>query len=254
MTTDNIPQTEQVSKTEPVSPEAKVETQKIEVKPEQTPQPLTKDQIQQLITEQVDLAKRQLQSEKDRAVNEIKREADRKLRLAESRARAYESTLENAGDDLRPVAETAKAKAETQYYKEFYDQTEQERQVTRYREQFLQSLKEEVVALGIDPNDKTIDYAEDAPDYFTGRKRFTESTTKILKAREVESEKKLDDRLKQFETEFRKKHGLDSQDTTSATGVVNQSDADFMTAFGNGSLPVNKANLTRYEELKKKYY
>ena len=41
-----------------------------------------------------------------------------------------------------------------------------------------------------------------------------------------------EDRFKQLETDFRKEHGLDSQDTASGTGVVDQSDADFMAAEG----------------------
>ena len=48
---------------------------------EETPQPLTEERIQQIVAEQVELGKREIQSVKDRARLEIEN-AERRVRLA----------------------------------------------------------------------------------------------------------------------------------------------------------------------------
>jgi len=249
MTTDNIPQ-EQASTTESVSQET--QTQEKEQPKEQ--QPLTEERLQQILAQREAQLDARFQSTKDKAVAEARKEAERDARLAKSQTKAYQSVLEGADDDLKPLAEAAKQKGETQFLQDYYNEQERERQAGRYREQLEQSLKDEVVSLGLDPEDKAIDYAQDAPDYFTGRKRFTDSISKALKNKDAEKDKQLEERLNQFEIDFRKKHNLDSQDTTQGAGVVEQSDADFMAAFGAGELPVTKDNLAKLEEIKKRTY
>ena len=240
---DNIP-------TDTVPEVGQDSTEEVKKETTETPSP----DVQKLISEQIEIVKRQVQSEKDKAIAEIRREAERKTKFAESRAGAYESVLKTADEELKPLAEKARITADSQFYREFYEQQESEKRAKAYDEQLAQSLRDEVTALGIDPDDKGLDYANNATDYFTGRKRFTESVSKILKGKEIEREKQMDSKWTQLETDFRKKHGLDSQDTTVASGVVNQSEADFMADFGSGKLDMTQENLKRHTEIQKKYY
>ena len=232
------------------------------VTPPVAPPPLTEERIQQLIAEATKkaieegktLGKREMQGIKDKEVAEVKRKAD----LAERRAKSYESSFTDLDEDTRSRVEQQKTKGELEFYKAREQEEEARKQQEEYVERLNQSLKEEVSVLGIDPADKRIDYASDAKDYFEGRKRFSASLAKVVKEDKENLEKtlvqKAEDRFKQMETDFRKKHGLDSQDTTTSPGVVNQSEADFMAAFGAYELPDTKENRARYEEIKKKYY
>jgi len=259
--------TEKVVK-EPVSIEEPVSTTKSpeEVEEKVESQPLTEERVQQLIAEATQkatqeaiemgksLGKREMQAIKDREVAQVKRQAD----ILERRAKAYETGFSDLDEDSRARLETRKLQSENEYFKIREQEEEARRQQEVYFERLNQSLKNEVTSMGIDPSDSRIDYATDAGDYFEGRKRFTDSLAKIVRAEKESLEKttlqKAEERFKELEVAFRKEHGLDLQDTTTSAGVVNQSDADFMAAWGAYELPDNKENRARYEEIKKKFY
>lgn len=255
MTQEQKASTEQVSNETVSSGET---TQKTETKVE----PLTEERIQQLIAEATQkaieqgkvLGKREMQSIKDREVAEVQRKAE----LAESRAKAYETNLTDLDEETRAKLEAGKKNGELDYYKTRIQEEESRKQQEAYYEKLNQSLKDEVSVLGIDPSDSRIDYATDAPDYFEGRKRFSASLAKIVKQdKEKTSQdvmKQAEERFKKLEADFRKEHGLDSQDTTTSKGVVDQSDADFMAAWGDYRILDSAKNRERYEAIKKKYY
>ncbi len=257
MTQEQVASKEQAS-AGAVSQDTVVE--KVETKVET--QPLTEERIQQLIAEATqkaveqgkNLGRREMQAIKDKEVAEIKRKAD----LAERRVKAVDASLTDLDEETRAKVEHQKQKVELESYRTREQEDESRRQQEAYYEKLNQSLKDEVTSLGIDPSDKRIDYAEDAKDYFDGRKRFSDSLAKIVKSEKETLEKtlvtKAEERFKQMEADFRKQHGLDSHDTTTSTGVVTESEADFMAAFGRGDLPVNQVNLKRYEEIKTKHY
>lgn len=252
--------TEEV-KTESVPIEGQVSPPAEKVEAE-VPQPLTEERVQQLINEATqraieqgkDLGKREMQGIKDREVAQIKRQVD----LEKRRASVYETGFSDLDEDTRSQIESRKLKSENEFYRTQREQEEAQRQQEIYFERLNQSLKDEVTSMGVDPADARIDFAQDAPDYFEGRKRFTASLAKIVKAERESLERtaldKAEERFKKLETEFRKEHGLDSQDTSTGEGVVSASDADFMASFGAGDLKVTKENIARYEEIKKKYY
>jgi len=249
-------QEEQNLQTEQASEEqVSQETQKEEVK---TEQPLTAEQVRQIAEEAAASAyqrgRREMQGIKDREVADVKRQAD----LAEKRSKAYEAAFGNLDEDTRLQMEQQKLRGENEYYRS----REQEDLIRRQQEEYIgrlqQSLKDEAKAMGIDPGDNRIDYANDASDYFEGRKRFTESLAKITQEERNKLEQtaiqKAEERFKQLETEFRKEHGLDAQDNSQGAGNIIQSDAEFMDAFGRGELPVSKENLKRLEEIQNKNY
>jgi hypothetical protein len=255
--------TEQVAQTT-VSPatENKVENTTSETPKEEVKATLTEERVQQLIAEAQAkaiedgkmLGKREMQAIKDREVAAEKRRAE----LAERKAKIYEGSFNDLDDEAKAQLELRRLRGETELYKQREQEDSQSRQQQEYISRLEQSLKDEVNSYGVDPTDKRIDYAKDAPNYFDGRKRFTESLARIVRENRESAEKNLkmemDTKFKQMESDFRKKYGLDSHDTTSVTGVMSQSDADFMKAYGNYELPASKENIARYDQIKKKYY
>jgi len=235
-----------------------IETPPAEVKVEETKAPeLSEERIKKIIAEQFE---GQMYRIKDSAKTTVRKELDEALRradLAERKAKLYEGSFSDLDEDAKAQLELRKLRSEVEFNKskEIEERTLKQRE--EYGQKLEQSLKEEAIALGLDPLDKRIDYANDAPDYFAGRKRFTESTAKLVKENRDNLEKTLkqeaENRFKQFEADFRKKYGMDSQDTTTSAGVVDKSDADFMAAFGAGDLPVNKVNQARYNKIKSTY-
>lgn len=245
--------TEQPSKPEVVSTTPAVS--QTEKPPE--PAPLSREEVQKLIEQKSEewknIGKREMQAIKDREVAEVKRKAD----LAERRARSLDAGLSTLDEETRAKLEHTKTQGELDYYRSRDQQEEYAKQQEVYKAKLFQSLRDEVTAMGLNPDDKRIDFAQDSTDYFEGRKRFSESTSKILKAEKDAQEKtilsKAEERQKQLESEFRKKYGLDSHDTTSSAGVVNQTDADFLKKWGDYEIPSTPENLKRYAEIVKKY-
>lgn len=233
--TKSVPNQEPASSQEPVSPSA--EPPKPLEPQAQPPQPLTEERIQQLIAEATQraieqgkqLGKREMQSIKDREVAEI----SRKARLAESKARAYDSSFANLDEDTRSALEQAKLKGENKYYQDVFQEEENRRNQEAYANQLRQSLKEEATALGIDPNDNRIDYALDEGDYFKGRQRFTGSLSKIIKANQDTATKQMQDNFKAMEMNLRKELGLDAVPPSSGAGV-DTSEATFIKEYNAG--------------------
>ena len=205
------------------------------------------------VDEAKETGRRELQSQQ--ALN---RNSDRRAKQAEAQTSAYESSFGNLDEETRKEIENAKVRGENQFYKSQSQEDEARRQQETYNIALSQSLRDEVAALGIDTTDTRIDYAADAANYFEGRKRFSDSLAKVVKSEKDNIEKtivqKAEDRFKQLETDFRKEHNLDSQDTTTPSGVVNQSDAEFMADFGDNKIPASKENRARYDAIKVKHY
>ena len=247
MTTEKVEQ-------EPVSTEEQVsqEAEKVEAT---TEQPLTEERVLQLIAKRESQAReagrREMQGIKDREVAEVKRRAD----LAERRSNYDFSNLD---EDTRSQLEFQRMRGENEYYKG----REQEEEGRRQQEAYFASLEnlksEHLKRYKIDPSDSRIDLGNSQDDFISGWNKFDASVNRIVESEREKLEKtaveKAEERFKQLEADFRKEHGLDSQDTTSATGVVNQSDADFMAGWGAYELPDTKENRERYEKIKQKYY
>lgn len=134
--------------------------------------------------------------------------ADRRTQAAEV---AYKSSFDSLDPEVQKEVELVKLRREKV-------DGDKQVEVEQYNTQLKQSLRDEVGTLGIDPNDTRLDYALDAPSYFEGRKRFSESTAKILKVKDTEKEKALDDKFKQFKSDIRKELELDNVDTTTPMG------------------------------------
>jgi len=250
MVDENVVQVEPVSDKEPVSKgdEPKVE----ESKGEALKTELTEERVQQLIAEATkkavdearDAGRRELQSEQDR-----NRNAERKVRLAESKVSAYETSFKGLDEDTQRDIELARYREQDKYYQSSAQEEAQKQQQAAYYQQMNDSLVEEIKSWGIEPEDKRIDYASNAPDYFTGRKRFSDSLQKIVRDNQKKAEEKQGEDFKNLESKLRKDLGLDSVNTIVGSGGGGNSDADFKRDWGNGTLPTTKANMERARKL-----
>ena len=233
--------------------ETKEETASTEAEP-QTPQPLTEERVQQLIAEQTELVRRQTQSEKDKAIAEIRREAEKQVRRAQTERDTIKSTLKGydpeSGRDINELLEVAESKGQREYYESLARDEEQRKGFETYRQQLQGSLKSHLESLGIDPEDKRIDWAENESDFLTGRSKFDASVAKILKENQGAAEKRMKDDFKQLEATLRRELNLDSVETTTAAGG-GDSDAEFLDKFGKGEVPYTKENKERAEKLMK---
>ncbi|KKN56455.1 hypothetical protein LCGC14_0572280 [marine sediment metagenome] len=255
---EEVVQEEKASTEETTSKETETKAEeKGETKAEEksTEQPFSTEQearIQQMVSQAsteatktaVEAGRRQLQGEQDR-----NRNAESRARLAESRVKGYETSLSGLDEETQKDIELARLREQDKHYQSNAQDEEQRRQQATQIQQMNDSLTEEVKIWGIEPNDKRIDYASDAPDYFTGRKRFTDSLQKIVNAKQQEAGEKQAENLKNLETKLRKDLGLDSVDTTTGSGGGSDSDAEFKKGLGDGSLPLNKTNMARAKKL-----
>lgn len=240
-------QAEQVSKEEQVSPEVKPEV-KEEPKEEPQPQPLTEERLQQILAQD---RERTRQSSRDIARTEID-EANRGRRRAEAETSAYKSSFDNLDEESRKEAELNLLRGRDKQYQSFMQEEDGRRRAESYRQTLQTSLVENVKALGINPDDKRIDWAENENDFLAGRNKFDASVAKILKEDKGVTEKKMKDDFKDLEANLRKELNLDSVDT-STPAAGSDSDAEFMGKFGSGELPMTKANVDRHEKIKSQY-
>ncbi len=199
--------------------------------PEGTPSPevtpsqeqLSQEKITQMIQEQVSLAtdsaKREIQSVKDKARQEVEQ--------AQHRTRLVEGTLTNVGKNLGDIDPEVQSKVENERLRAenlYYAQVGQQREADQAREladsTFTSSLSQHLTQLGIDPGNTEIDWAREmGADYFTRQQRVFASIAKIQEKSKKATEVKQVDMEKEIETRIRKSLGLDSHDASAPAAM-----------------------------------
>jgi len=224
MPDEQIVTPEPVSVEEPVSQEdASVEVSQEGAKPEV--QPLTPE-VQALINKSVaaaiaresDQAKKEIQSAKDRARNEVE-QAQKRARFAEERLNKVKGGYEGLDPEVRERFELEDSKTQLSYYKQRELDEATRRNAEEYVKKLETSLANHLKEVGVDPSDSRIDWATDESNFLVGRERFDKSVAKILKEKGSASQKAMDDKFKELERNLRKELGVDSPDTTIASGV-----------------------------------
>lgn len=246
----NVQPQEPVSPQEPVP--ATTEPAPVEVKPVE-PEPLNEERIRQMIADAVgqgkEFGKRELQSRQDRNRADMLR-AERRVRGSEQILETMRSKIKELDPDAAKDMELAelRARAGEQQTLEREDASRQQAEVQAkaIHESIIAHLKE----IGIDPNDKRVDWADDAMDYITGRSRFDASVASILKADSQTKEAKWEQRLRDIEAKIAGANvEANSVPTDTSGGVAGTSDADFIKKFGNYELPDTKENRVRYNKI-----
>lgn len=230
-----------------VQADAVVETAPTEVT---EPQPFTPEQdakLQQMLSEASSTAKeagrREMQGIKDREVAT----ADRKARLAESKSAGYESSFANLDEDTRKDVELAQLKSRDQYYQSRESEETQRQQVAAFDQSFHTNLNQFITSMGVDPNDKGIDWGDDATDYLAKQQRVLSSVAKIQKVNAKVTEDKKTQDFKELEAKLRKDLGLDSVDTSTSAGISKGIPTDMGTFRGW----VDSLSQAEYKEKKK---
>ena len=245
----------QALKEEPV-PTPTGEVEKGTVQP---PAPLTPEALQEMIdkavakaTEQAkEMGRRELQRQQDRNKAALERES-RRAGSAEGLIKSIRTRYQDENPELAKDLELEELRARDAARRSH----EEEETIRQQQESFAQALQTSLVehlkSLDIDPQDKRVDWAEDAKDYVTGRSRFDTSVAKIIKENQETMKKGFEDRLKALEDKINKsQEEANSVDTTIPKGAVAGPDAEFLRDFGSGKLPMSKENIARYEKIVK---
>lgn len=178
-------------------------------------QPLTEERIKQLIAEQVEAGRRELQSFKDKARSEIE-SAQARAQLAEETLTSMETGLQETDPQ---AAELARLRAKDRFYQQRDAISKQQQTMTSFDKTFQDNINQFITNAGIEPTDKRIDWGEDAKDYLAKQQRILTSVSKIQKENQKTLESGLAQRQKDFEAKIRKDLGLDTEDTTTTASV-----------------------------------
>jgi len=153
-------------------------------------QPLTKEVVQQMIAKATTLAReqgrREMQGIKDREVAE----AQRRAQLAQERLGQVSTKFREVDPDAASLADQS---AELQYYRQQSAEEAQRQQIWATIQTFEFNMKQFITDLGIDPNDKRIDWGD------PNSQSLNERQGKILKSVGVikkENDKSKEDRQK----------------------------------------------------------
>lgn len=209
--------------------------------PTEQPKTYTEEEVRKMIAEEVDKKARHFQSISDKAVKASKeevRQARQSAELAEMKASEIER-LVASNPQLAQAVRSASVQAQNRAYQSQASAAEIEKLKAQYVEDMRDTIQNEY---GIDPNHPDIDWAEDAAKPVERTKRIMKSLAKIVRA---------GDKPK-VEEPVRKNNGATMVDkTVSASGGM--TDADFVRKFGIGDLPVTRANIDRYNKIRKSY-
>ena len=212
-------------------------------------QPSIEEQIAKAMEGQLENLSRTVQSHTDKAISRIQREADNTARITEDAMAALDATGEET-DVAKP-----KPRVQGQYRSQLEVRRQQEAAVKQTVDAFESNIRQHIVDLGIDPDDKGIEWGDSNNLSLTDRQgKILASVSKIQKDNAKLADEKRKQEFDALEAKLRKDLGLDTVDTTTSAGVISESDSDFMAKFGSGELPMTKANTDRYNKIKDKYY
>lgn len=229
------------------SPEAA--TPEVEAPPQ--PQPLTEERLQQILAEERESTRRQLQSEKDKAIAEVRREAEGRVRSAESRAQAIKSSLRGFDPETQSIEQVTEL-AELRSQVSSHQTREQEEQARRgfYEvvDNFEANMTQHITDLGIDP--QKIDWGDrDSSNLMDRQRVILSSVSKIQKENAKVAEDRQKQEFKDLESKLRKDLGLDNVDTSTAGAGGEDSDEAFEEKMADRDHVTTAEDLKRIDKI-----
>ena len=268
MTMDGTPvqPVEPVSTTEqasaPVATTAPVETKPVEPAKSVT---LDEAKLQQMIveaaekaaikaaTEAKEIGKRELQSAQDRNKAELQK-AQRRAQLAESTLGAARKRVEQLDPEIAKELELVSYREKDKGLTVAEQEESAIRAQQEFHQRFQDGLTQFIKTSGIDPTDKRIDWATDAPNYLEAQTRVLNSVSKIQQENAQTIQAGLEKRLKDMEAKLSKVNvEANSVSTATSQGVVAGSDEEFVKKFASGDLPTTKENVARLKKIQASY-
>jgi len=175
----------------------------------------TLDDIKRMVAEETEKVKRAFQSEKDIAIKRARQESEQAIAAAEERAAAVMRKLAEGDPEGAASLQLADRDAKLNQYQRREQEAAAIRQAAEFDNTFKTNMAESLKALGIDPTDKKIDWAEDAGDYFQRQQRILHSAGKLQQS---QREKDKMEWKEEF-AKFRREQGFDSVDTSTPAGT-----------------------------------
>ena len=216
------------------------------------PQYLTKEEAKQLVDDAIErgrsVGRREMQSEKDKDV----RDAIRRAQQAERELQAMGPALDGLDDNIKTDIENRRLRSRVQDVDAERAQEEYQRRAGETIAAFEEDQKEHVTDLGIDLNDKRIEWGNSSEmDLRVRNKTFLASIRKIQKAGNEASKTEI---AKLVRTEIEKRDnaaGIHSVDTAVGTGVAkNKNWEEVRAAFIKD--PYDPEVRARYNEMRTK--
>jgi len=215
-------------------------------------QPLTEERIAQLVKEQVelrtDIAKREIQSMKDKARAEVEN-AQRRARFAETESASYKTSFANLDEETQKDVELAQLRGQKTYLQQMQEEEQRQSQHQAMFEDLYATLSQHAELLGIDPNDKRVEWGDTTEAPEEKNKRILLLLGKIQRENLQKEKDKLEKDVKEGFAQIRKEQGLDSgtETTTTPGGVSNSGIPTDMKTFRTW---VSDLPSSEYEKLK----
>lgn len=235
---------------EAATPEPQGETPEAKPAAEEAEKPLTRAEIESLLSEKVEETRRHFQSVSDRDIKKAKSEA----KEAQQKATELESVLAALKSD--PSISPRLAHAETQAKLKNYQQREIQEKHEQEKAEFIDSYRESLEKLGVETSQIDWEKALSQKGPTAANKVIMNQAAEIVLSKQSELVKNLEaktsQRVKDEIAKLRKDLEIDKVDGSESAGAGG-SDAEFVKQFGRGELPLSKANIERYEKIRNNY-
>ena len=211
------------------------------------PQPFTTEQearlteiVQNATSQGGEQGKRDMQGKKDAEISRLQRRF-------QTQDQTYANLdTQDLDPEVRQTLQNARTQAQLQYYQMQEAENVKVQQTSAFDKSFHDSMSQAITSMGLDPNSKEIDWADDTgPDYLEKQKRILSSVSKIQANEKKESEARSDQKLKDEIASIRKELNLDTVETSDATSTG----GDFKKKWASGELPPTKENLKKAREM-----
>jgi hypothetical protein len=203
-----------------------------------------KEMVSKETAELMKQMKSEIQSTKDKAKYEVE--------TALKKARQLELTQAGINQRISSGAtspELARYQAEEEARKVLEREEEEVKSKAEFLGKFQGNLKTAITELGEDPENKEIDWALDAPDFFTAQSRILKSVAKLKKSKDSKAAEEMKKQVAEAVAKARQELGLDSVDTSASSGTSVSGIPTNMAAFRKW---VAKVDDKEYVKLKPK--
>ena len=265
MDTNNqgVQSSEPASPTVPASQPQPGTVPPVEVKTTEPPKTVTLEEtkFQQMITQAAEAAalkaaeaakeigRRELQSAQDRNAAERAR-LQRRAQTAERTLTAAKQQIERVEPEIAKDLELIGYREQDKELRALEQEEAAQKAQEEFHTQFNSGLQQYISAVGVDPNDKRIDWAADSKNYIEAQSRILASVSKIQKETTQATIISLESQLKELKGQINKVNvEANSVETNTSPGVVAGSDAEFVKRFANDEIKPTKENIDRYNKI-----
>jgi hypothetical protein len=207
------------------------EPPKVEPAPQPSQDEIIKQTVSKLVAEELakhtEVSKREIQSIKDRSIAEV----ERARKVAEDNYANAMRTV--AGDDpeLQTKAQLAAYQAQARINQQRQYEDMSHRQQSEFDRNFKDANTQFVTDIGLDLNDKRIDWGDGEGNYLERMKRIQKSVAVIAKEERKTIEEKAQKTIKEELAKLKKEFGIDSVDTSTPSNTIHEGIPTNRTAF-----------------------